>query len=86
VPDRGEQPRRAPFELPDDHEEQIAAVAATGCVVTQTADRVAEWARWSGGRMLGIPMPTARPVELTLTTTSRAAAVDDLRRTLTGSS
>jgi DNA-binding transcriptional LysR family regulator len=84
VPDRGEQPRRAPFDLPDDHEEQIAAIADAGCVVTQTADRVAEWARWSGGRMVAVPMPSARPVELTLTTASRTTAVDDLRLVLAG--
>ena len=84
VPDRGEQPRRARFDLPEEHEEQIVAVAAAGCVVTQAAERVDEWARWSGGWMLAVPMPTARPVELTLTTSSPATAVEDLRRVLTG--
>jgi DNA-binding transcriptional LysR family regulator len=84
VPERGEQPRRTRYDLPDRCVDQIASIAATGCVVTHSATMVEEWARWSRGTMVPIPMPAARPVETTLATTARSTAVTELRELLAG--
>jgi DNA-binding transcriptional LysR family regulator len=84
VPERGEQPQRATFDLPDEWDQQIDSITRAGCVVTNSATIVSRWEQWSSGRMVAVPMPDARPVEITLVTTSRSTAVSDLRRVLAG--
>lgn len=72
VPERGEQPRRAGFELDHRCDRQAAQVTAAGCVFTQAESYAREAADRAPGTMTLVPMPTARPVEITLTTAAGA--------------
>jgi DNA-binding transcriptional LysR family regulator len=68
VPERDGAPRRADFDLHDDAARQVAQVIAAGCVFTHT-EAFAREAIGHGERAFTVvPMPDARPVEITVTT------------------
>jgi hypothetical protein len=71
VPERGEQPRRADFELDDHVDRQAAQVTAARCVFTHAESYAREAASSVPGAMTAVPMPSARPVEITVTTLCR---------------
>lgn len=75
TPERGGAPRRARFDLPDACDDAIRLVIDTGCVVTQAASLLAPLGR-PGSGMVAVPMPEARPVEITLTSARDLPALD----------